>query len=251
MTFVPDEGYFFGMGAFETIAVENGKPIFLKEHFERLGRALDFLGYDFPETEIEKQIQHNLGKPQMKEGRKALKICVSQKNVLVLPRENTYGEEIVSKGFHTDLCSTRRNETSPFVYHKTFQYGDCIREKRLAKERGIHEPVFLNTKGMIAEGAVSNVFFVKNGQIYTPKVSCGLLPGIIRRYVMRTCPVTEREVYPYEVMECDEMFLTNSLMGIMPVVSFEGYRFPSRETADRLAAEYRAFIFSVTVKNRL
>lgn len=70
-----------------------------------------------------------------------------------------------------------RNETSPLVYHKTLNYGDCILEKRAAAAAGINEKVFVNTKGQISEGTVSNIFFVRKNMIYTPQLSCGLLPG--------------------------------------------------------------------------
>lgn len=236
---IPDEGYYFGIGAFETIAVEAGTPVFLEQHYERLNRALKFFELDIPMREIERKAEQCLKEPGMCEGRKVLKITVSPGNLLVASRENTYREEDYERGFCVDFSRVRRNETSPFTYHKTLNYGDCLLEKRRAKAAGIDEPVFLNMKRIISEGASTNVFFVKAGQVITPEVSCGLLPGILRGYICRVCEAEEREILPEEVRECEEMFLTNSLLGVMPVTSFGQYQFPSQKKGRELLRKYR------------
>lgn len=254
----PDEGYFFGMGAFETVALEEGRPVFLEAHYKRLNRAVDFLKLPVTMDEVREKVGETLEDPGLHTGRKALKITVSAKNLLVSARENPYGEKDYEEGFSVDFSCVRRNETSPFTYHKTLNYGDCIYEKRRASERGIRELVFLNTKGALAEGATSNLFFVKGERLYTPCVSCGILPGIVREYLLAQYPVEEREIYPEEIGTFDEMFLTNSLLGIMPVAVFknradaaadlpavgsaggkDGHRFASRRVTDRLKRWYQ------------
>lgn len=236
-----DNGYFFGIGAFETIAVEEGKTILLKEHYARLFRAMDFFGLKISADELDEKVGRALEAPDMKKGRKVLKITASEKNLLVTTRENTYCESDYQKGFTTDFSRVRRNETSPFTYHKTLNYGDCLMEKHLANDRNIQEPVFLNMKGRIAEGATTNVFFVKNNRICTPSVSSGILPGIMRSYICTISRVQETELYPEELEQFEEMFLTNSLLGVMPVVSLGDHLFPSRDMGDQLLTKYRNF----------
>lgn len=145
--FTADEGYYFGLGAFETIAVEEGKPVFLEEHYQRLLQALQFFELQVDFEKIQQKVQEALGEEPVKIGRKVLKITVSQKNIVVSTRENTYREEDYRQGFTAAYAKIRRNETSPLTYHKTLNYGDCILEKRRAKAQGIQEPVFLNTTG--------------------------------------------------------------------------------------------------------
>ena len=102
-------------------------------------------------------------------------------------------------------------------------YGDCILEKRRAKETGIDEPLFLNERNELCEGAVSNLFFVgKDGTVATPKVSCGLLPGVVRRVLLEHGMAGEAVILPEELGSFSEAFLTNSLMGIMPVSKIIG-----------------------------
>lgn len=137
------------------------------------------------------------------------------------------------------FSEVRRNESSPFTYHKTLNYGECILEKRQAAVRGLDEVVFLNGKGEICEGAVSNVFFVRKGKVFTPEISCGLLPGIMRGYVMECCDVEERKILPDSLEEFEECFVTNSLMGIMPVSRLGTCEFARRDTAKYLQEKYR------------
>ena len=232
--FIPDDGYYFGIGAFETIAVENGMPQFLSQHYRRLLSALEFLNLTVDFHKIEEKVNLALTGKEMQKGRKVLKITVSEKNILVTTRNNNYQKCDYEKGFVTALSNVRRNETSPFTYHKTLNYGDCILEKRHAKEMGIQEPVFLNTKGQIAEGATTNVFFVKNQQLISPPVSCGMLPGIMREYLYSAYPIKEQIIMPEDIEKFDEMFLTNSLLGIMPVRKLESHFFPSMDMGRKL-----------------
>ena len=69
----PDQGYFFGIGAFETVAVEEGNPVFLKEHYERLFRTMEFLNLQLSTDELEDKVGKVLEEPFMNTGRKVLK----------------------------------------------------------------------------------------------------------------------------------------------------------------------------------
>lgn len=233
-----DEGYFFGMGVFETIAVEAGTPLFLKEHLQRMRKSLETLQISCSEFETltEARIKKECSQIPYKRG--VLKICVSDKNVFFQTRENTYYAKQYEKGFTTKVTSVRRNETSPFTYVKSLNSGDTILEKRKAGKAGFSEAIFLNTKGKLAEGAVSNVFFIKDKKIYTPTVSSGILPGILRDYIIKTYDVLEKEIALDEVTQYDEMFLTNSLMGIMPVSCLEGEKKFLMEQGKNMAKMY-------------
>lgn len=114
-----DEGYFFGLGAFETVAVENGIPVLLEKHYARLYQAAAFLGLSPCKAQLEEEVGKALEKPEMQSGRKVMKITVSQKNLMVTTRKNTYQTADYEKGFTAAYAKTRRNETSPFTYHKT------------------------------------------------------------------------------------------------------------------------------------
>lgn len=233
-----DNCFQFGLGAFETIAVEEGQAVFSGRHLRRLKKAAEFLNIGNPEERgiTEEGIREYIKKTELVKG--ALKIMLSQDNVLMTTRDNPYMEENYIKGFQADFSPVKRNETSPLVYYKTMNYGDCILEKKAAAAIGFNERIFLNTKGQISEGTVSNIFFVHRNQICTPQVYCGLLPGIMREYLLENYDINEKVIYPEELKYYDECFVTNSLMGIMPVMQLGDKQFTERGTADRLRKEY-------------
>jgi 4-amino-4-deoxychorismate lyase len=232
---VLDNGYFFGMGVFETIAVEKEKPLFLPWHLERMEKGLDTLGISkkmFLEKATSETIAQYLNTHPMQHG--ALKIMASEQNLIFTTRENPYTDKDYQKGLRLDISPVLRNETSPFTYVKSFHYGDNLLEKKRAKQQNYDETLFLNTKGQITETSASNIFFVKNKQLYTPSVKCGLLDGILRRYLIETYKVQEVVLTPVDFPDFDEAFLTNSLMGIMPVLSIGKHSFSNRQYTDDL-----------------
>lgn len=219
-----DEGYQFGLGAFETIAVYDGTPVLLKEHLERLAGAAKFLGIkcEIQEKEIRKQAE------ELGFGAYALKVMISEKNLLFSTRENPYERPEAKKSFAAEYSPVFRNETSPLVRYKTLNYGDCILEKRRGAALGVDELIFVNSKGEICEGCTSNVFFEKAGRLYTPPVSCGLLPGVLRRWITEHYPVEERVIKKGDEAWFDGCFLTNSLMGVMPLVRLAQTEFKNK-----------------------
>ena len=215
-----DQGYQFGLGAFETIALEHGHPVFLERHLNRMEKAAEFLKLGSLESRgiiCEEVLDYlvNIAEEEKQHG--VLKIMLSEKNVVFQVRGNHYREEQYRQGFVMDFSEIRRNETSPLVGYKTMNYGDCILEKRAAAETGMDERIFLNTCGEISEGTVSNIFFVRGGKLETPAMGCGLLPGIIREYLCETEETEETVIYQEMLNHYEECFVTNSLMGIMPV----------------------------------
>lgn len=239
-----DEGFMFALGAFETILINNGRAVFLRGHLERLNQALKILGINKNITELDVS-EYIL---QKKIENKALKIMVSEKNVLFTSRDINYKEEDYRRGMRIGISDILRNETSPITYIKSLNYADNILEKRKAKERGYDEPIFLNTKGEIAEGATSNIFFVKDNTIYTPQLKCGMLNGIVRRYIIKTYNAIETVIYPNMVKDFDEIFITNSLLGIMPIVKLEEVELSIGKITCQIRKEYEDAIKSYCIK---
>ena len=114
-----DEGFLFGMGVFETVAVEQGRPLLLEQHLNRMQGSADFLklGSCAERGLTKEKIAEYLSTQEMSvKMHGALKIVMSAENTFFQMRENPYMDEIYSRGFMTDLSKVRRNETSPLVY---------------------------------------------------------------------------------------------------------------------------------------
>ncbi|MDZ5034103.1 aminotransferase class IV, partial [Clostridium perfringens] len=103
------------------------------------------------------------------------------------------------------------------TYIKSLNYLDNILERESALKEGYDEVLFLNEKGYISQGTTSNIFIVKDNIEYTPNVRSVLLPGIVRDFIINYYEVYEKEITLDEVMESDEIFITNSLLGIMGI----------------------------------
>lgn len=218
-----DDGIAFGLGLFETIAVEHGQPVFLDEHLARLVSGARRLGIETDGRVDAGDVLSGINRENMV--RSAMKLVLTPSNLLMLPRSNPYSEVDRARGFRLRFSEVRRNETSPLTYLKSMNYGDNLMEKRRAHKDGFDEPLFLNTNGFVAEGATTNMFWARDGRLFTPPVKAGLLPGVMRSYVMSHCAVEECMASRGELFAADEVFVTNSLLGIMPASSLEGHAY--------------------------
>lgn len=231
-----DEGIFFGKGVFETILFLE-KPIFLKEHIERLKNGMKELGLEELEEEmLLDYISLNFIK------NKAVKILVTPQNIIITEREIPYTEEDYIQGSSLKLSKVRRNSTSMLCYIKSTNYIENMIEKNKAKEDGFKDVLFLNENGYLSETSCANIFIVKNDKIYTPKVSCGLLNGIIRMWVIENFPVIEKELRLDDLKNADEVFITNSLMGIMKVKKFEDIEYNNNKIIENVQLAYQEAI---------
>lgn len=237
-----DDGFFFGVGAFETIAVAAGQPLLLDAHLARLQRTCAYLGIDVDADMLDREVRERATAPEMADGRWAMKLTVTPENRLITVRPNPYGPESYERGYSLVTSAVRRNEGSPITAMKTLCYADCILAKRAARAAGFDEPVMLNNRGELAEGATTNLFLVLDGRVLTPPVKSGLLPGVARAWVLEQGTAEEAVLYPEDLARCEETFVTNSLMGVMPVRSIDGRRLSSREHARALLERWQAEI---------
>ncbi|MGL4761838.1 MAG: aminotransferase class IV [Sarcina sp.] len=207
-----DSGYLFSKAVFETIRIEK-KAIFLKEHIKRLNKALAKLGIN--NKVLLEDIEYFIRENNLVNC--VLKIVVSEKNIIATTREIMYNSKDYINGFKLSISDVRRNTTSIFPYIKSTAYLENMMEREKSALQGCNDALFLNEKGFVSECSTSNIFFVKNEKIFTPKVSCGLLDGIIRNWIIKKYKVIEDEFELEKLIDAQEVFITNSVVGIMSV----------------------------------
>ena len=241
---VTDRSYLFGDGLFETILVNNSHPVFLAEHLTRLQASGPLLDYDLPPKEQLAEDVHaviaantiDTGSIRLtvsqQESQGLLATAQSRLNILISYRRGSpYTPEQYQSGFSAIIADgTKRNEHSPLSVHKTTNYADNILAKKEALDRGADEAILVNTSGNLTEGTVANLFLVNDQTVFTPPITDGVLPGILRQKVLGLCDTLkincrEETLCPEALQSADEAFLTNSLMGIMPLATIEGYTF--------------------------
>ncbi|BBE31719.1 4-amino-4-deoxychorismate lyase [Tepiditoga spiralis] len=227
-------GYQYGYGVFETIKVLNGKLIFFKEHTERLFEGCSKLEINFKYTlnELFHISKNFLNKTNFKNG--SLKLIVSKNkdssDLLITLNNKIYTKSQYEKGFKIKISSIKKSETSILSKIKSLNYMENIYCLNKAKAAGYDETIFLNSKNYICEGTISNIFFIKNKKLYTPSLKNGLLNGIIRSKIIEICrqnsiDITEGNYTLEDLLKADEIFLTNSLMGVMPVLKVNNVNF--------------------------
>ncbi len=225
------EGQLYGMGVFETILVRDGGGEYLQEHFERLVEGAKVLDINFNMSYLSFQKHINKFIERSSKKRYAMRVSVAKKSYtydfMINERDIPYSEDDYERGFRIKVGELLKNPTSPLTYIKSICYTDNLMSLKGARVAGYDEVLHLNYRGEVCEGAISNIFFVREGIVRTPHRFCGLLEGIMRRRVLERLTdlgmkVEEGSYSLEEILESEEIFVTNSLMGIMPVTEIEG-----------------------------
>lgn len=228
-----DSSNFFGRGVFETILLKK-KCVFLENHLERLREGCMILDLDL---NVSKEEIENLIFRENIEN-KALKITVTEKNIIISLREIPYNKKSYEEGFSLKISKVLRNSTSKLTYIKSTCYVENLMEKEAARKERFNEVLFLNERGELTEGSTSNLFFIKGNNIHTPRVSSGLLNGIIRKWIVKNYSVIEETYTLDDLINSDGIFVTNSLMGIMKVNRLENLDFDENKFIESIRAEY-------------
>lgn len=235
---VIDTGFFYGFGLFETIYVREGRAVLLQPHLNRLNSGLSALA--ITKAVQVQEVEQAIAMLRCYNG--SLKVNVSEEHVVFSVREVAYPQEMYGQGVSLTLSDVRRNATSPLVFMKTMNYMENILEVRRAKKAGFHDALFMNHNRQICETGMANIFFIRNGRLMTPEVKSGLLPGIIRGWLIDAALVEERTIDYSELEEMDSVFITNSLMGLMRVSGIDGHSYEDHPLIHELTRAYVAML---------
>jgi para-aminobenzoate synthetase/4-amino-4-deoxychorismate lyase len=113
----------------------------------------------------------------------------------------------------------KTDSKSPYLCHKTTMRELYDDERKLATEAGFYEVLFTNEAGEVTEGAVNNIFIKKGKYLITPPLSCGLLPGVLREYLLSKFPgrIIETHITRNELGNAEAIFVGNSVRGLIQV----------------------------------
>lgn len=240
-----ESGYTTGYGIFETVYVNNGEPLFLQEHYNRMKKSLPALKLaDLPEyTTVREWCDDYLKELSAGSGMKSFsgKLRINwvkrgnfNADMHIYGDTFSYPREWYENGISSCFSEDVYFSGSKLDSIKTLSYAENIVEKSNAMENGYQEALRLNSNGDICEGTVSNVFWVKANILCTPALDTGALPGIIRQWVIEKAQgdgieTIETTCGKASLDEVDVIFFTNSLMGIMPVSLFENRKIETLE----------------------
>jgi branched-chain amino acid aminotransferase len=230
-----DHGVTVGDGVFETMKVTGGQPFALTRHLQRLMVSVNGLGLAVDLDRVREGVAAVLAVEPLDRARL---------RVTVTGGPSPYGSDrgsnpatvIVATAPLTAWPPTAdvvivpwtRNERAATAGLKTTSYADNVIALDYAHQRDAAEAIFANTRGELCEGTGSNVFLAIGGELVTPPLSSGCLPGITRDLVVEWLgDVVERAVPVEALAEVDEAFLASSTRDVQPIRAVDGRVLPN------------------------
>jgi len=238
---VTDRGFRYGMSVFETLAVRQGRILFLHQHLAALNTACAEAGFSadkvdalgtlegLPDGLLRIYVTAGDGAPVARTGHSRVFAFFEPAAFPAL--------EDVSRGARIEIA--RAPMVPVLGGWKTGNYWPHVQAFAGARENGFDETLVLNIQGAVISAAMANAFFVRGGALRTPAPCAGARRGVVRAWTKETTHADESLISLKDVKEADECFLTSSRLGVMPVAEIEGRRLPSRKTGEALAALYR------------
>lgn len=238
-----DHGFLYGAGFFETFRTYGGNVLLYDEHMDRLHTALTEYRITMPydETEIlaavRKLDQLNGGQ----DGYFRLNVSAGVHDIGLAPSSYASPNVIL---FRKELApavrgtekkavwlDTLRDKPESTVRHKSHNFLNNVRGRLELPSLKELEGLFVTEEGFVAEGITSNVFWVKDGALFTPAIETGILPGTTRAFIIKCAkvegiPVNEGFYGKEHVEDADELFVTNAVQEIVPLSMIEEISLP-------------------------
>jgi 4-amino-4-deoxychorismate lyase len=225
---VQDRGLLYGDGLFETIAIARGVPLLWDLHMRRLCRSCARLGIAVPDVDLLRaDLQRMTGGREREVGKIVVTRGVGARGYA--PSVDAVPTRIVSvsewrpragagEGVAVRFCRTRlgRNPALAGLKHLN-RLEQVLARAELSPE--LAEGLMLNDLDEVVEGTMTNVFAVSGGELITPDLAeCGVA-GVLREFILENSPIVVREapLARATLPAADEIFLTNSIIGVWPV----------------------------------
>jgi len=177
-------------------------------HIKRMKNSAGYFDFKFDERELRDRL--SALKIKLKKGSYRVRVLLGESGGFKITFER---RDDAKKEYRVGVSGKRTNSENIFLFHKTTNRHLYETELAKARRAGFFDVLFLNEKGEITEGAVTNVYVRKRGVIYTPPVRCGLLPGVMRRVMMKKYRIREKILTLKDLLSADAVYVSNSLIG--------------------------------------
>lgn len=237
---INDGGFLFGDTLFETIKAQGQKILLLPQHLDRLEQSAKLLNFPYDRHKIESSFQYLAEALESPVSR--IRLTLSRGNFAGLtwpaPEQSRF---LITATQYSELTDDERqsgtgciiapnqriNPVSHLSQMKRGNYADCLYAANYARQFGAREALFIDQQQNTLEGNTSNLFAIIDDRLVTPPVGTLVLDGIMRQQVIDTAAelgilVAERKLPLTELMQAEEVFLTNSLIDILPISSIDG-----------------------------
>lgn len=263
---VTDRGFLYGDSVYEVVRTYGGEPYALDEHLERLEGSADRLEMELPggRAPIVRDIENTLMAAGNQES--YVRVIVTRgsgpmgldpaladrpRRVIMVSPLEPFPVAFYEEGVAIRLVATGRSGRQSLTQGaKSGNYLINVLALGAARRQGAHEAILMDHLDRVTEGASSNLFAVRAGQLVTPPLSAGILGGITRRKVFELAaaagfPVTEQVITGEDLRAMDEIFLTSTLREVLPVSRVDDWTVADGRpgpVARRLLAGFRAAV---------
>jgi branched-chain amino acid aminotransferase len=259
----------YASAVFEGMRAYDGEIFKLTEHNQRLHKSAEIIDFEIPYSvaELDKAAREVMRankltdayvRPIAWRGSEQMGVSAQKTKINVAIAAWDWGAYFDPAARETGLklafAKYRRPDpaTAPTKSKAAGLYMICTVEKHRAERAGYADAVMLDWRGHIAEATGANIFFVKDGVIYTPTPDC-FLDGITRRTVIglakqRGIKVIEKAIMPEELGDFSECFITGTAAEVMPVAEISDYMFKVGEITRKLMSDYVALVHPARAK---
>ncbi len=233
-----DRGLHFGDGLFETMALTKGRIRFLDYHLDRLAAGCERLAIAAPDKGL---LRDEIGQICRGHERAVVKLIVTRGRGGrgYATTDNGEATRILSvhpwpdvpAGYYRDgvsvrLCDTPVSSNRSLAGLKHLNRLEQVLARLEWADESVVEGLMLDDRGCLVEGTCTNVFLVTDSEMVTPALSLSGVSGVMRRVVLDSArntgkTIVERDVFRDELEQVEELFLTNSIIGIWPVARLE------------------------------
>jgi branched-subunit amino acid aminotransferase/4-amino-4-deoxychorismate lyase len=234
-----DRGFRYGMAVFESLRIAGAEPQFFEQHHARLAGAC--AERDFSVDARALAAAQELLRAAQTDGFARIYVTAgdgppagaasSPRVVVILEPRDPPADDV----YEVTICEDPYR--APFGGLKTANYWFNADALAAARRRKFDEALLFNDLAELVSACCANVFLVHGERIATPARSSGARGGVIREWVIARRRVEERRLRRADVLSADEIFLTNSWFGVMPVATVEGRPLGPRRVGPRLASE--------------
>lgn len=251
-----NRGYRYGDGFFETMRLVNGKFPLKDLHIKRIERSIATLRYIHPKADIENIFELAIELSRVNNCKTSARVRLSFFNghgnvfdenapLEFLIETSPLSEKfnyLNGKGLTTGICPDVRKSCDVYSNLKSANYLFSRLAAEFAKENNWNDALILNSNKNICESTIANVFWVIDGKIYTTPLSEGCVAGVMRDYLINKSSVIEKICVPEDLLESDEIFLTNAISGLRWVKNFDGKEF-QKKISERIYVDFIATLW--------
>jgi para-aminobenzoate synthetase/4-amino-4-deoxychorismate lyase len=199
----------------ETMLLHKGRYRLLDSHIRRIKESAEYFGFPFDAGKFLKVLEKNAVGLDSREKYRVRALVDKKGNFSI---ENMKLAEQSGEKAFIALAGQKTDSQNIFLYHKTTKREFYDTMYRKALEKGFFDLVFINEKGEVTEGCISNIFIKRKGKLITPPIECGLLDGLMRQYILsKTRNAAEDVITPDDLRNAEEIYFCNSVRGITKV----------------------------------